>query len=184
MHAGWRRDTIEQALQHFLETVQARPERVAIIVFGSYINGDMWEQSDLDLFLIVEGTDAERQEPAMLTVDGVTVHLQAFTRTSFLTKVGKGPVGWPFHTALRSGRLLFCRDPEVREAVEALAEIPAADRALRVMEEVSRCASYLEPGSTCASVAPMRPGWPARRRRRAGRGPGCSRPGRCRPGRR
>ncbi|MEW6708835.1 MAG: nucleotidyltransferase domain-containing protein [Candidatus Riflebacteria bacterium] len=115
---------------------------LALLVFGSSVNGDFWEHSDIDLFFVLSGDSEDFLECTMLRHDRFNVHVQYFTRASFLKKID-GLIGRPFHTALSSGRFLFCNDPTLEKRVADVCAVPEPDRSLRSLEEYSAALYHL-----------------------------------------
>lgn len=135
-------DDLSLAFAEIGQVFLAVEKSLALFVFGSSVNGDFWDYSDIDLFFILDGDSEDYLECTMLKHGRFNVHVQSFTRVSFLKKID-GLVGRPFHTALSSGRFLFCHDQTLEKRVAEVCSISEPDRSLRALEAYSAALYHL-----------------------------------------
>lgn len=85
---------------------------LAAMAFGSIITGDLWEESDIDLFVICKNKikgirDIYTEEK------GVSVHIKLMSKDKFLELNKEEISGGFIHRVFSSSRLIFSKDHEI-----------------------------------------------------------------------
>lgn len=110
-----------------LGDLKANPDVLAVFVFGSMVNGDLWEKSDIDFFVILK-----EAPPGMANVysdyHGKTVHFKAFSKEEYFATKGFDLKGSFLHRLLISSRLVYCQDPAIEETFASRRNYPDQSR--------------------------------------------------------
>ena len=74
---------LQKAFQTVVNQINKNKKVVALFTFGSIVSGDVWEESDIDLFLIYED-GFEKIRDVYSEVREVPVHTKILNKNSFL----------------------------------------------------------------------------------------------------
>lgn len=125
---------------------------LAIFVFGSMVSGDIWEESDIDLFVIYKN-NFDKLRDVYLEVLEIPVHIKFLSKESFknslleLTKEGE------LRNTLISSKLIYSGDNEVSEIYQKNIYSVKEERDLsnliylgELLKELGVCKKYLSTG--------------------------------------
>ncbi len=102
----------QRALGNFVDKAKSDHNVVAAVVFGSLVNDEVWEKSDIDLILVVK--DVKHVKPVLALVEeDVNLHVQVHTRDRFKKAMDRHTAGGFLHSMLADGKVLFTRDPVI-----------------------------------------------------------------------
>lgn len=127
---------IQERYRCALDALVARVEQdrnvLAAILFGSMSYDQVWERSDIDLWLVMQ--DGRRKyRDCCLTENGVIIHAQLVPRSEFKRRLeGSHQGGWLDFTFARS-TLLFTRDESIEAWYRDIDRIGARDRNIQLM---------------------------------------------------
>lgn len=103
---------LQNAFQTVVNQIKKNKKVVALFTFGSIVSGDVWEESDIDLFLIYED-DFEKIRDVYSEVKEVPVHTKILNKNSFLELYkNDGKKGFA-KKLLCNSKLVFSRDNEI-----------------------------------------------------------------------
>lgn len=106
---------LQKAFQTVVNQIKKNKKVVALFTFGSIVSGDMWEESDIDLFLIYED-GFEKIRDVYSEVREVPVHTKILNKNSFLELYkNDGKKGFA-KKLLCNSKLVFSRDNEISSA--------------------------------------------------------------------
>ncbi len=106
---------LQNAFQTVVNQIKKNKKVVALFTFGSIVSGDVWEESDIDLFLIYED-DFEKIRDVYSEVKEVPVHTKILNKNSFLELYkNDGKKGFA-KKLLCNSKLVFSRDNEISSA--------------------------------------------------------------------
>ena len=129
----------QQALASLVEKLEKDRTVVAAILFGSLSYDEVWKNSDIDLWLIME--DGQKEGDVTLCEYDVNIHAQRIPRSRFKRSIeGELAGGW-LDFSFSTSTLLFTKDDSVTQWYSTIDHIGARDQALQLM----RHASYLIP---------------------------------------
>lgn len=102
--------------------LKRHPKVVGIAICGSLVTGDLWEESDIDLLVVLRNPEAD-WEALTVCHEGIQVHLQLLSQ-DFLVSKSEGLRGGLISQVLSVCDVVY--DPEcvVQQAVKALTEYP------------------------------------------------------------
>jgi predicted nucleotidyltransferase len=128
-----RRSAIhEEALRAFAERIERDQTVVAAILLGSLAYDDVWEKSDIDMYIITDEEKAANKE-YNLVERGVDIHASVFRRGDFKQQVERSLGGGWAQSILERSRLLFCKDESIRAYYDDVRHMGSRDRAYRLM---------------------------------------------------
>ncbi|MGG5462587.1 nucleotidyltransferase domain-containing protein [Clostridium sp. B9] len=104
----------QNSFKSVISDLQKNNEVIAVTAFGSIINGDIWEGSDIDLFVIVDDNfkgikDIYGEEL------GVSLHLKIISKRFLLNFCQEEITGSTIHRKFISSKLIFSKDQEISD---------------------------------------------------------------------
>lgn len=133
----------ETTLEQFVAEIQQDQSIVAALLFGSLVNGFVWEKSDIDLLLI---TNHEKTpyEFHWVDVNGLNLQVTVYSRYHFKRTVEQELAGSWIQHILQTGKVLFARDPMIEEYVLQAQNLGKRDIELRMLATVAMVIGDLE----------------------------------------
>ncbi|MFW9886406.1 MAG: nucleotidyltransferase domain-containing protein [Candidatus Thorarchaeota archaeon] len=126
-------------LDEFLERVEKDSNIIAAILFGSLVNGNVWEESDIDLILISK--DATKPFSDYWLVDGnILIQVYIESRQFFRQSVERALDSSLMSHLLSTSRILFSKDESLTRYIQNAVSIGQRDKQLQLM----RLAMYLD----------------------------------------
>lgn len=117
----------QKAFNSAMDKLKANNYILAVMVFGSMVTGDLWEESDIDLFVIADTQNTEIKN-VYAEEKGVPIHIKLMNKEKFL-KLGEQDLkGGFFHRIFSSSRLVFSKDKEITERYDGGRYYPDIDR--------------------------------------------------------
>ncbi|MBT4501409.1 MAG: nucleotidyltransferase domain-containing protein [Gemmatimonadetes bacterium] len=125
-------DRYQKALDDLVAKVEQDRNVLAAILFGSMSYDQVWERSDIDLWLIMR--DGKRKySDCCLSENGVIIHAQLMPRNEFKRRLeGSQQGGWLDFTFSRS-TLLFTKDESIEAWYRDIDRIGARDRDVQLL---------------------------------------------------
>lgn len=117
----------QAAFDSFLEKVKADDAIIAAYLYGSLARGDVWEKSDLDVFLVTKDERREMETFALIE-DEITFHCTVFSRSRFRRSHERVMRGSPGHQIYTSGKLVYTRDESLHDYFKDTAMVGERDR--------------------------------------------------------
>lgn len=121
----------EETLQNFKNSKYV----TAVIVYGSIITGDVWEESDID-FLVVT-SEEDKMEILYTKEHGIYMHIKYVSKDKFINNIKTMIKGGTFHKAFSSGKLAYCIDREIEEIFHSTRFYYDKDRKIRNIDILS-----------------------------------------------
>lgn len=109
------------------QTMSGTKDILASFVFGSIVHGDLWENSDIDFFVIYAG-DEPGVENVYSMEHGVPVHFKVMSKKEFMALKGLDVKGSYLHRIFSSSKLVFSKDPEITLRYNECRFYPEMDR--------------------------------------------------------
>lgn len=117
----------QAAFDSFLEKVKVDDTIIAAYIYGSLARGDVWEKSDLDVFLVTKDERREMETFALIE-DEITFHCTVFSRSRFRRSHERVMRGSPGHQIYTSGKLVYTRDESLHDYFKDTAVVGERDR--------------------------------------------------------
>lgn len=127
MHSTEITEKYQAAFDSFLEKVKADDTIIAAYLYGSLARGDVWEKSDLDVFLVTKDERREEQTFALVE-DDITFHCDVFSRSQFRRVHERLLRGTAAHHVFTSGRLVYTQDASLQDYYQDIATVGDGDR--------------------------------------------------------
>ncbi len=117
-----------QKVYHLVtERMKNTDSLLAVFVFGSMVTGDLWENSDIDFFVIQKGKNLGI-ENVYSDEEGIPVHFKLMSKKEMMTMKGLEIKGSYFHRIFSSSKMVFSKDDEITEKYNSLRFYPEMER--------------------------------------------------------
>ena len=121
----------EEALNNFKNTSDV----LAVIVYGSIVTGDIWDESDIDFLVIT--SEEDKMETLYSKSQNIYMHIKYISKNVFLENFKNTLMGGTFHKAFSSGKLSYCIDKEIEAVFHSSRFYTDADRKIRNIDILS-----------------------------------------------
>jgi uncharacterized protein len=131
------------AMETFVERVKQDHHILAIFIGGSLSYDEVWEKSDIDVYLV---SDDEKRAyaPFHLIEDGIVFSVNLLSRTEFRKTLERVVQGSALHSFLYKSKLVYCKDEAVRDIYERMSKVGDRDRGIQLLMIASLTIVYLE----------------------------------------
>lgn len=107
----------QEALHAFIERVRADKSIIAVLVYGSYVTNELWDKSDIDLWIV--GTDETRPfQPFSLLENGIDLHAEVISRNTLKRYLQGSLQGSIASSIFDQSQMVYCSDPSFQEFYE------------------------------------------------------------------
>lgn len=103
---------LQNAFQSIVSTLKKNKKVLAVFTFGSIVSGDVWEESDIDLFVVYKDEYSKVRDVYSESL-GVPVHTKLLSKESFLKLYKKEKDRGFVRNLLISSKLVFSRDEDI-----------------------------------------------------------------------
>lgn len=117
----------QKAFNSIVERLKSNQSVLAVMVFGSMVTGDLWDESDIDLFVILNKKNPDI-ENIYTEEKGVPVHIKLMSKNKFLQLHEEDLRGGFIHRIFASSRLVFSKDMELTARYDNGRYYPDLDR--------------------------------------------------------
>lgn len=108
---------LQNAFQSMVNTLKKNKKVLAIFTFGSIISGDVWEGSDIDLFVVYE-TGFPKIRDVYSEVLGIPVHTKVLDKDVFFKLYEKEGKRGLIRNLLRTSKLVCTKDDDIVKAYD------------------------------------------------------------------
>jgi predicted nucleotidyltransferase len=129
------RARFETALEALCLDIRQDSNILAAILCGSLAHDEVWEKSDIDLFLI--SIDGVKSSHLALVSDDINVHTNIMTRSEFKQHLDSSLRNTFGHSLFAKGRLIFTQDPTIAAMFDGLQTIGARDTEIQQLQALS-----------------------------------------------
>lgn len=126
------KDKFDAALIQFVAKLKEDKTIVAAIIYGSYVNGTLWEKSDIDMILIVNDEKLPYDFRSFIE-QGIIINSLVFSRQNFKRRIQGIIQGDEFHSLFHQSKLLYTTDPSIETYYEGITDIGQSDKALQLL---------------------------------------------------
>lgn len=117
----------QKAFNSIIEKLKTNESVLAVMVFGSMVSGDLWEESDIDLFVIMDNKPVEIRNIYTSEKD-IPVHIKLMCKNKFLQFNDEDFRGGFIHRIFVSSRLVFSKDMDITMRYDNGRYYPDMDR--------------------------------------------------------
>lgn len=125
------------ALDTLVEEIKEDHHILAVVLCGSLSYDEVWEKSDIDLYLISTDDRKNTFKGLALSYDDINVHTNIQTRGEFKRHLDSSLRNTFAHSVFAHSKLLFSRDPSIEEMLDDLHKFGRYDLQLQVMSSAS-----------------------------------------------
>ncbi len=125
----------QKAYEKALNNFKNASEVLAVIVYGSIVTGDIWDESDIDLLVIT--SEKGKMETLYSKSQNIYMHIKYISKDIFLDNFNNTLMGGTFHKAFSSGKLSYCIDKEIETVFHSSRFYTDADRKIRNIDILS-----------------------------------------------
>ncbi len=117
----------QKSFNSIVEKLKNNGEVLAVMVFGSMVTGDLWEESDIDLFVVIDKTMSEIKN-IYTEEKNIDVHIKLLSKEKFIQLYSEDLKGGFIHRIFASSRLVFSKDREITSTYDNGRYYPDSDR--------------------------------------------------------
>jgi predicted nucleotidyltransferase len=117
----------QKVFNSVIDRLRKNEDILAVMAFGSMVTGDLWEGSDIDIFVIVK----EQQESIRniyTEENGISVHMKLLNKENFLNFYENNVIGGYMHRILISSKLIFSKDEYITNVFNSFRYINDSER--------------------------------------------------------
>ncbi|WP_291632404.1 nucleotidyltransferase domain-containing protein [Clostridium sp.] len=139
----------QRAFNSVVDRIKIDEGVLSVMVFGSMVTGDLWKESDIDLFVIVK-EDFEKIRDIYTEEKDVPVHIKLMGKNKFLQIYSDNLKGGYMHRIFSSSRLVFSKDMDITVKYDGGRFYPDVDRERwgmcylgKLLKDMGVCKKYL-----------------------------------------
>ncbi len=139
----------QKAFNSVVDRIKIDESVLSVMVFGSMVTGDLWEESDIDLFVIVKQR-TDRIRNIHTEEKGVPVHIKLMGKEEFIQIYSDNLKGGYMHRIFSSSRLVFSKDMDITVRFDGGRFFPDIDRERwgmfflgKLLKDMGVCKKYL-----------------------------------------
>lgn len=117
----------QNAFNSAIERFKVNKSVLAVMVFGSMVSGDLWDESDIDLLVIFDNKRTSLKD-IYTEEKGVPIHVKLMSKSNFLQSSEEDLKGGFIHRIISSSRLVFSKDIEITSKYDVGRYYPDLDR--------------------------------------------------------
>lgn len=102
----------QKSSEKLINVLKVNKKVLAIFAFGSIISGDLWEESDIDLFVVYKDIFEEVRDIYSEVLD-IPVHMKVLNKEKFLELYKNDGKKGSIRNLLVSSKIIFSRDEEI-----------------------------------------------------------------------
>jgi uncharacterized protein len=102
----------QKSSEKLINVLKVNKKVLAIFAFGSIISGDLWEESDIDLFVVYKDTFEDVRDIYSEILD-IPVHMKILNKERFLEIYKSDGKKGSIRNLLVSSKIIFSRDEEI-----------------------------------------------------------------------
>ncbi|MEF9952486.1 MAG: nucleotidyltransferase domain-containing protein [Clostridium sp.] len=119
----------QQAYERALINLKNNSTTLAVIVYGSIVTGDIWEESDIDFIVVT--SEEDKMDILYTKEHDIFMHINYMSKDLFIKNYQNMIKGGTFHKAFSSGKLAYCIDKDVKSIYESTRFYSDSDRSIR-----------------------------------------------------
>lgn len=125
---------------------------LGVTVFGSMVAGDVWEDSDIDLFVILNEV-GDGIKDIYGEKSGISIHLKIMSKDEFLNFTDNNIGGSTIHRKFISSKLVVCNDSDISDNFTRVKYYNDVDRERwnlvylgSLLKDINSCKKYIHNG--------------------------------------
>jgi predicted nucleotidyltransferase len=127
------REKFDNALEQFVSKIKADTSVLAIFVLGSYANGVVWKNSDIDMVIITSDESKPHTNFLAIQENGVTIQANIIPRNDYRRSVQSYVQGGILHHLYSTSDLVYSTDRGISEFNRDMFKVAGRDRDIQVL---------------------------------------------------
>lgn len=139
----------QKAFNTMVERLKNNEQILAAMVFGSMVTGDLWDKSDIDMFVVTSERISDIKNIYMEEME-IPVHVKFMSKSKFLKLHTMDLKGGFMHRIFASSRLVFSKDQDITTYYDKGRFYPDLDRERwnmvyfgKLLKNIDVCRKYL-----------------------------------------
>lgn len=148
---------LQESFQLLISKLKSNNKVLSIFTFGSIISGDVWEESDIDLYVVYEG-EINKARRVHSEVLGVEVNIRILSKREFIESSKTYKEKDNIRNILKMSKLVFSRDIEINDIYNKLKYSESEHKKewnllyiSNLIKELKVCKKYLQIGGLSTS---------------------------------
>ncbi|MGG7210507.1 nucleotidyltransferase domain-containing protein [Clostridium baratii] len=140
----------QKAFNEILENFKSNKDVIAIFTFGSIVSGDIWEESDIDFFVIYN-FEYDFVRDIYSEIYKIPVHTRILSKEKFLSSYKEDGSKGIARNILKFSKLVFSRDKDINNLYnrsiyvgDEFNHIDSLEYLSRVIKDVGICKKYIQ----------------------------------------
>lgn len=140
----------QKAFNEILENFKSNKDVIAVFTFGSIVSGDIWEESDIDFFVIYN-FEYDYVRDIYSEIYKIPVHTRILSKEKFLSSYKEDGSKGIARNILKFSKLVFSRDKDINNLYnrsiyvgDEFNHIDSLEYLSRVIKDVGICKKYIQ----------------------------------------
>ena len=140
----------QKAFNEILENFKSNKDVIAVFTFGSIVSGDIWEESDIDFFVIYN-FEYDFVRDIYSEIYKIPVHTRILSKEKFLSSYKEDGSKGIARNILKFSKLVFSRDKDINNLYnrsiyvgDEFNHIDSLEYLSRVIKDVGICKKYIQ----------------------------------------
>ncbi|OPF51935.1 hypothetical protein BH721_10720 [Clostridium baratii] len=140
----------QKAFNEILENFKNNKNVIAVFTFGSIVSGDIWEESDIDFFVIYN-FEYDFVRDIYSEIYKIPVHTRILSKEKFLSSYKEDGSKGIARNILKFSKLVFSRDEDINNLYnraiyvgDEFSHIDSLEYLSRVIKDVGICKKYIQ----------------------------------------
>lgn len=140
----------QKAFNEILENFKSNKDVIAVFTFGSIVSGDIWEESDIDFFVIYN-FEYDFVRDIYSEIYKIPVHTRILSKEKFLSSYKEDGSKGTARNILKFSKLVFSRDKDINNLYnrsiyvgDEFNHIDSLEYLSRVIKDVGICKKYIQ----------------------------------------
>ncbi|GAA0747733.1 nucleotidyltransferase domain-containing protein [Clostridium oceanicum] len=118
----------QKAYSKIINRLKSNEDVLATMVFGSMVTGDLWKESDIDLFVIIDEIMDSMKNVYTEDEEKVPVHVKVMSKKELKRICEEELRGGKMHRIFSSSRLVFSKDKQITAWYDGCRYYPDMDK--------------------------------------------------------
>ncbi|KYH35087.1 nucleotidyltransferase domain protein [Clostridium tepidiprofundi DSM 19306] len=102
----------QKAFNTIVDRMKEDKNVLAVLVFGSMVSGDFWEESDIDMFVVIEG-ELDYIKNVYTNINDIPIHFRFINKSDFMKLHIKSMDKGYSNRLIASSKLVFSKDMDI-----------------------------------------------------------------------
>ncbi|MCB2295397.1 nucleotidyltransferase domain-containing protein [Clostridium algoriphilum] len=139
----------QNAFNSVLDRIKIDETVLSVMIFGSMVTGDLWEESDID-FIVIVNENYEKIRDIYSEEKGIPIHIKLMGKEKFIQIYSDDLKGGFLHRILSASKLVFSKDIDITVIYDGGRYFPDVDRERwgmyflgELLKDIGVCKKYL-----------------------------------------